>query len=129
MHENRSEARMLCADMVDIRWKDRTGKQHQATALLEDISSSGVCLQLESPLPIGVEISWETPRQAFTGYVRYCIYREIGYFAGVEFEPGSRWSERTFVPQHMLDLETLVAQSKKEPVDSLDVSAQRVRTN
>ena len=129
MHENRSEARMLCADMVDIRWKDRTGKQHQATALLEDISSSGVCLQLESPLPIGVEISWETPRQAFTGYVRYCIYREIGYLAGVEFEPGSRWSERTFVPQHMLDLETLVAQSKKEPVDSLDVSAQRVRTN
>ena len=120
MYDNRSEARMLCADMVDIRWKDRTGKPQHATALLEDISPSGVCLQLESPLPIGVEIGWETPQQAFTGYVRYCTYREIGYFAGVEFEPGSRWSESTFVPQHMLDLETLIARSKKEPVDSTE---------
>ena len=120
MQENRSEPRMLCADMVDIRWKDRNGKQHHATALLEDISPSGVCLQLESPIPIGVEIGWETPRQCFSGYIRYCIYREIGYFAGVEFEPGSRWSERTFAPQHLLNLETLVTQSKNEPAEPGD---------
>jgi hypothetical protein len=36
------------------------------------------------------------------------VYREIGYFLGIEFEPGSRWSEQQFKPQHMLDPRRLV---------------------
>jgi hypothetical protein len=39
--------------------------------------------------------------------VRHCIYREIGYFVGVEMQAGSRWSKRTFQPQHLLDLRHL----------------------
>jgi hypothetical protein len=111
--EKRSEARMLCADMVEVRWKDRAGKTRTATALLEDISSSGACLQLEAPVPLGVELAWEAPKQVFSGYVRYCVYREIGYFVGVEFGKASRWSKRTYTPQHLLDLEKLVVNSRK----------------
>jgi len=101
--ERRSEVRMLCADMVAIRWKDPTGKRRRATALLEDICTSGACLQLETPVPSGSEIRWESPRQQFSGYVRYCVYREIGYFIGVEFTAMSRWSKKTYKPQHLLD--------------------------
>jgi hypothetical protein len=107
--ERRTEARMLCADMVEIRWRDRSGKHRKATALLEDISSSGACLQLEAPIPLGAEIGWEAPGQFFSGYIRYCVYREIGYFAGVEFGKSTKWSEKTYAPQHLLDLEKLVA--------------------
>ena len=113
MEEKRSEARMLCADMVEILWKDRSGRQHKATGLLEDISTSGACLQMEMPVPLGAEIGWEAPAQFFAGYVRYCVYREIGYFIGVEFSKSSRWSKRAYTPQHLLDLERLVADSKK----------------
>jgi hypothetical protein len=112
--ERRSEARMLCADMVEIRWKDRSGKQKKATALLEDIASSGACLQMEAPVPLGVEISWDSPKQFFSGYVRYCVYREIGYFLGVEFSRATKWSKQTYTPQHLLDLEKLVASSKRQ---------------
>jgi len=49
----------------------------------------------------------------FTGRVRYCVYREIGYFVGVEFEPESRWSKETYQPQHLLDLQRLMKRVKK----------------
>jgi hypothetical protein len=99
---------MMCADMVEVCWSERSGKLRSAIALLEDISASGACLQLEIPVPLGVEIRWNSPRQEFKGSVRYCVYREIGYFVGVEFEPSSRWSRKTFTPQHLLDPQTLV---------------------
>jgi hypothetical protein len=81
-------------------------------ALLEDISASGACLQVESGLPLGSEIVWASARQRFEGRVRYCVYREIGYFIGVEFEPQSKWSKKAYRPQHLLDLKKLVAKAK-----------------
>jgi len=40
--------------------------------------------------------------------VKYFVFREIGYFLGVEFEPGCRWSQRHYRPQHLLDPRRLV---------------------
>ena len=59
------------------------------------------------PVPSGhFRISY--PNGELTGRVKYCVFREIGYFLGIEFEPGSRWSERHYRPQHMLDPRRLV---------------------
>ena len=113
MQERRSEVRMLCADMVEVRWQDRAGKTRRTTGLLEDISPSGACLQLETPAPLGVEIRWESPKREFTGRVLYCVYREIGYFVGVEFDSNSKWSKRAYKPQHLLDLQRLMENAKK----------------
>jgi hypothetical protein len=96
---------MLCADMVEVFWKDHGGKWSIVTGLLEDISPSGACLQLDDAVPLGVEIRWRSRQNEFGGRVRYCLYREIGYFIGVEFASGFRWSERSFRPQHLLDLQ------------------------
>lgn len=113
MDERRSEVRMLCADVLEVSWKDSTGHSGKATALLEDISPSGACLQLETAIPLASEIRWTSPKQEFTGHVRYCVYREIGYFVGVEFASAIRWSTKRFKPRHMLDLQTLVGPGKK----------------
>jgi len=108
MQDRRNENRMLCADMVDVSWKDQAGRKTTATGLLEDISPSGACLQMESPIPLGTIIQWRTSDHEFTGSVRYCVYREIGYFVGVEFEGNSRWSKKAYRPQHLLDLKKLL---------------------
>ena len=113
MQEKRLEVRMLCADMIEVHWKDRAGKARRATALLEDICSAGACLQLETPIALGSEIHWEGPRQSFHGAVRYCVYREIGYFIGIEFASTSRWSRKTYKPQHLLDPRRLLENAKK----------------
>ena len=104
---------MLCADVVEACWTDGNGKTLRADALLEDISPSGACLQLETAVPLGAEVHWDSPKQSFAGFVRYCNYREIGFFAGVECSDSCRWSKKFFKPQHLLDLERLVAKTKK----------------
>jgi len=99
---------MLCADMVDVCWKDPAGRRTSATGLLEDISTSGACLQMEMPVPLGMAIRWQSGEHRFTGSVRYCVFQQIGYFVGVEFGPDSQWSEKTYQPQHLLDLQKLL---------------------
>ncbi len=113
MQERRSEVRMLCADMVDVSWKEDGGRSRRTMGLLEDISSSGACMQFEDAVPLGVQIHWQCGKRAFTGTVRYCVYREIGYFAGVEFDSTCRWSKRMYRPQHLLDLQRLVERVSK----------------
>jgi len=104
---------MLCADMVKVSWKDALGKRRRTVGLLEDISESGACLQLENAVPKGAEIRWASPKQEFTGHVCYCVYREIGYFVGVEFQEGTHWSKGTYKPQHLLDLQQLLKKAKQ----------------
>jgi len=118
VQERRSEVRLLCADIVEVRWTNGGGQTRRATALLEDISRSGACLQLESPLPLGVEVYMACPHGELRAAVRYCVYREIGYFAGVEFDSACRWSARLFRPQHLLNLADLIPRPVKRRLGS-----------
>jgi hypothetical protein len=103
MDERRVEPRMMCADMVEVFWRDDTGKRRHAMALLEDIAESGACLQFETPVPAGAVVEWHSPKLEFRGTVRYCKYREIGYFAGIEFIASSKWSKSAYRPRHLFD--------------------------
>ena len=109
MQNRRVETRMLCADLVDVRWKDKNGRMRRTGANLEDISLSGACVQVESPIPLQTTLQISYSKGELQGRVCYCIYREIGYFLGIEFEPGFRWSQRSFRPQHLLDPRRLVS--------------------
>jgi hypothetical protein len=109
MLRERSEARVLCADLVDIRWKDKTGRGRKATAVLEDISASGACIQIEGPIPLNTRLKIVHPKGSLLGLVRYCNYRDIGYFVGLQFIEDSKWSKKEYQPQHMLDMTRLLA--------------------
>jgi hypothetical protein len=111
MFDRRIEPRMLCADMVDVQWKDKSGRIRKGVANLEDISLSGACLQFDQPVPLQTDLRISYPKGELIGKVRYCVYREIGYFLGIEFDPGCKWSARHFKPQHLLDPRRLVIRS------------------
>ena len=119
MQRPRAEIRMLCADMVEVCWKEPAGRKCKSTALLEDISPSGMCLQFEIPVGIGTHVHVHCPGEKLAGVVRYCVYREIGYFVGIELEPSSRWSRQQFEPQHLLDLEELVLRSARRAGETI----------
>ena len=108
MMDRRFEPRMLCADLVDVKWRDQAGRMRRGVANLEDISLSGACLQVDRPVALGAHFRISYPSGELVGRVKYCVFREIGYFLGVEFEAGSRWSQHSFRPQHMLDPRSLV---------------------
>src|SRR5260370_38396374 len=113
MLRERSEARMLCADLVDIRWKDKSGRGHKVTALLEDISASGACVELDGPIPHNTTVRVYHAKGQLQGCVKYCVYRDIGYFVGLQFEAYSKWSRKAFLPQHMLDMPRLLSRGLK----------------
>lgn len=104
---------MLCADLVDVCWRDAGKRLRRAVANLEDISLSGACVQLDEQVPLGTKVTITYPKGEFTGLVRYCQFRDIGYFVGVQFEAGSKWSSRVFKPLHLLDPRAL--SPKTEP--------------
>lgn len=98
---------MLCADLIDVWWLDESGETGKALANLEDISNSGACLQVDVAIPEGMRLHICHPKVEFEGCVKYCVFREIGYFVGVEFESGFEWDEKLFQPEHLLDPRTL----------------------
>jgi hypothetical protein len=111
MMDRRIEIRMLCADLVDVQWRDQVGRKRRGVANLEDISLSGACLQVERPVPLGTPFHISYPNGELLGVVKYCVFRDIGYFLGVEFDPGSQWSQRQFRPQHLLDTRKLMTRA------------------
>ncbi len=108
---------MLCADLVKVEWRDKAGKAHTAVANLEDISSSGACLQLEEEVPLQVMVKMTHENGTYEGQVRYCLFKDIGYFLGVEFEAGQRWSARDFKPMHLLDPRRLAGLAEEKATD------------
>ena len=103
MQDRRVNPRMLCADLVKIEWRDKMGKNHTAVANLEDISLSGACLQMEEDVPLQCVVTITHEHGDLQGRVRYCVFKDIGYFLGVEFDPGFRWTAKQFKPMHLLD--------------------------
>ncbi|HTS29392.1 MAG TPA: PilZ domain-containing protein [Bryobacteraceae bacterium] len=100
--ERRKEPRYMCSELVRVLIAAEAPAG--TVANLEDISPSGACVQVESPIPVGtaVEIVCSTCR--FKGKVRYCRFVEIGYDVGVELEPRGAWDRSRFAPEHLLEI-------------------------
>jgi hypothetical protein len=114
----REDNRLLCAEIVQLVWDDPSGRQRRSVANLEDISLSGLCLQVENPIPTGTPIAMEYGDGELVGTIRYCRFQEWGYFLGIELLDGCRWSSQHFRPQHLLD-----------PSDLLDQAVMRHQAN
>jgi hypothetical protein len=114
----RNNNRLLCAEIVQLVWDDPSGRQRRSVANLEDISLSGLCLQVENPIPTGTPIAMEYGDGELVGTIRYCRFQEWGYFLGIELLDGCRWSSQHFRPQHLLD-----------PSDLLDQAVMRHQAN
>jgi hypothetical protein len=98
----RTEDRELCADLVKIEWEPESGPLRSDWAILEDISSSGACLQVEQPILPDTIIFLNFPDHRCQARIEYCNYGRMNYLLGVRFEKGYRWSRRRFKPDHLL---------------------------
>jgi hypothetical protein len=111
MLDRRSETRLMCADMVEVQWKEDAGKVCTCTGLLEDISPSGACLQLDSPLALDKALVIQYRKGRLEGSVCYCFFKDIGYWVGVQFTSKKKWSKKDFRPKHLLDPRKLMAKN------------------
>ncbi len=109
MKGTRRHDRNLCADLLKIHWTDTHGRNRKEVASLEDISTTGACIQLDEPLPLHTPLKIIHPRGKYSGKVKYCNFQLTGYFIGIEFDPGIRWSSRDFDPAHLLRFRLRIA--------------------
>lgn len=103
MTEKRIERRLLCAELVQVTFRSESGRECRRVANLEDICATGLCLQSEARIPDGTSITVRYQDGELLGTVRYCIFREIGFLIGVQFDPGVQWSATNYLPEHLLD--------------------------
>lgn len=101
MSPERREDRELCADLVQVQWKT-DGIKHSEWAILEDISPSGACLEIEEAVAAGTVVTLQFAADKLQARVIYCNPDNAKYLLGVEFEHGYRWSRRRFKPQHLI---------------------------
>jgi len=101
----------MCADMVEVQWREDSGKACTCAGLLEDISPSGACLQLDSPLALDKKLVIEYRKVRLEGSVCYCFFRDIGYWVGVQFTARNKWSSKDFRPRHLFDPRQLLAKT------------------
>jgi len=109
--DRRSNRRVLCAELVEVRWRDKSNRLRRTVANLEDISRSGACVQTEGVVTVGTSVVLHCEGNDMPGTVKYCAYRDWSYFLGIEFAEGTQWSRRRFRPQHMLDPRELVVRA------------------
>jgi len=121
--DRRGGDRLLCAELVQIIWQDEAGRERKRVANVEDISLSGVCLQVESPIAAGTPIAIQYGDGELLGTIRYCRFQDSGYFLGVQLAEGSRWSTQHYKPDHLLDPSELLDQAmSRHQIDKTKVN-------
>ena len=98
----RQEDRDLCADLVKIQWAPESGPTRSEWAILEDISPSGACLEVEAYILPDTIVSLQFATDQCQARVKYCRFDQVKYLLGVHFEQGYRWSRRRFKPDHLI---------------------------
>jgi hypothetical protein len=102
MKHRREEDRSLCAELLEVRWKNGAGQDFREFATLEDISSQGLSLGIDTPIPVGTDVTLYYPNGKYEGQVRYCRIDDLGNVVGIKFAPGYSWSRRDFRPSHLV---------------------------
>jgi hypothetical protein len=115
MLDRRTEPRLMCADMVQLHWIDDSGQPEHSEALLEDISHSGACLNMDAPLPLGTAVVIRYHQGKLEGLVCYCDFRDIGYYIGVHFKPHTPWLPQEYRPKYLLDLKKMLTRRSPGP--------------
>ena len=101
MNERRSESRMLCADLVEVCWYDRTGHSRSTMANLEEVSPHGVHLVVDVALPPGTDLVFRMKRGDMTATVRDCRHEpDFGFAVAAQLPKKHRWKSQ---PRHLFD--------------------------
>ncbi|HEX6824056.1 MAG TPA: hypothetical protein VF123_18490 [Candidatus Sulfotelmatobacter sp.] len=88
------EARMLMWAVAEISREDASGQHCQASAVLEDRSTSGACVRLTRPLAVGSVVTIRWQREQFSAVARNCRRDGREFLIGVRREAESGRASR-----------------------------------
>jgi hypothetical protein len=98
--DRRSEKRLLCSHLVELRWIG-AGVERRVMGVLEEISGHGACVQCETSIPPGTAVRIGHGTGVLEAAARYSRERGGGYTVGMALR--AAWSPDDFLPQHLFD--------------------------
>jgi hypothetical protein len=113
MQERRNNDRMLCAQLVELVYRDSAGVRRRRIVNLDDISRAGACIQSDVAISEGTDVRLHCGSDEFEGTVRYCGFRDGSYFLGLEFAGNTHWCREEFEPEHLLNPKELVEKAMR----------------
>lgn len=126
MKERRSERRQLCSDLARISWTDTAGTEHVETAIIDDLSAQGACVQIECDVAPGTRVRLSFPARDYEAVVRHCAHQPpLGYIAGLQFPQGSDWPDNCYEMRHRFDPKWLERPDGVPPAPRLPCHALR----
>jgi hypothetical protein len=96
----RSEKRLLCSDLVRIRWVDGQSVRREEIVVLEGYSDSGASVLTGIPIGAGTPVTLCGREEEYRATVRHCGQAQNGYLVGLNFGD----QPRNYVPEHLLDV-------------------------
>jgi hypothetical protein len=121
-------SRNVCADFITISWTDEAGESRSDVAILDDISENGACIGLDCAIPVETKVSPRLSR-GDTRERSSTADTEIGYFLGVEFDDGYRWSKEDFQPSYLLEVPVAEETESEGQARHADVTASHNEDN
>ena len=94
MIDRRFDLRVFVDESVSLTWTDPTGETLQTDAHLADISRSGASVRTQRPVRAATTVMFSYEDREYVGKVTHCKSAPNGYFLGVEFLDGYRWSPK-----------------------------------
>lgn len=95
--------RHLCSELVSVVRMSGRRRLRALDGNLEEIGERSAVILVQRPLPNGMRVRVKGKGHELLGYVRSCtVDRVLGFFINIELQRQSRWSEKWFVPQHLL---------------------------
>ena len=101
--ERRGERRTLCSNLAEISFHDQTGRLVRQHALVEDVSSDGVCVSSSLPVSEGGRVTLHADGFVAEGEVRYCNLGDYSFLIGLYFDREHGPGRRGWRPDHLLD--------------------------
>ena len=115
MPESKPNCRHLCSELVFITRADRR-RRPAMLANLEEIGEWFAEVLTDCAFPRDATVRIVSKAHQLEGVVEACTrHQPLGFFVKVRLSPQSRWSDRWFTPQHLLQLWS-GAQPKASPL-------------
>jgi hypothetical protein len=97
--ERRAEPRLLCSDLLQVRWTTASGALKKEFAVVQDFSEGGASIVVGVPLAPATQVTLQAGDRVFHGTARHCRREPNGYVVGVKFDGGCEG----YVPEHLLE--------------------------
>ncbi len=103
MADHKPPLRRWCSELVSVICRHDDGRLLKLSGNLEEIGESSALVLTETGIRIGTKVTVDCKTHKLTGVVQSrSLDEHLGFFVEIRLNSECHWSQRRFVPEHLL---------------------------